>query len=201
MKVSIFKAVAGALIALASTQAMADDIQLGQPAYGGSGCPAGSASAVLSPDQKSLSILFDQYITEAGGMSGRRLDRKSCNLAIPVRVPQGYSISVFQVDYRGYAAIPAGGRGQFNVEYFFAGSQGPRQTKTFNGPTNRQYDLSDRLTAEALVWTPCGADTNLRINTGLMVQTNAAYADALATVDSADVTAGLVYHIQWRRCN
>lgn len=199
MKLGLFKLALGAMLTVATQAALADDISLGVPGYGGSGCPAGSASVTLSPDQKSLSILFDQYQMEAGGT--RVIDRKSCNLAIPVHVPQGYSISVFQVDYRGYAAIPSGGRGQFNVEYFFAGMRGPRQTKNIFGPTNQDYGMTDQLSAEALVWTPCGADTNLRVNTSFMLQTNAARQQALATVDSADITAGLVYHIQWRRCN
>lgn len=194
----VLKAMACAAVAMGASQAMAQDIQLGIPAYGGNGCPSNTAGITLSPDQKSLSILFDQYIVEAGGATGRSLDRKSCNLAIPVRVPQGYSISVFQVDYRGFTALPWGSRAQFNVEYFFAGSRGPRQTKTFMGPSNQTYALSDSLAAEALVWSPCGADTNLRVNTSMMVQSQS--AQAMATVDSADVTAGLVYHIQWRRC-
>jgi hypothetical protein len=175
-------------------------LALGLPAYGGSGCPAGSASVTLAPDQKSLSILFDSYITEAGGVTRRRLDRKSCNIAIPVQVPQGYSVSVFQVDYRGFNSLPRGARSVFNVEYFFAGSQGPRQTKTFSGPTDQNYQLSDLLSASALVWTPCGASTNLRINSSMMVQTTPSLQQAMATVDSADVSAGLVYHISWRQC-
>lgn len=195
-----FACLAGTLMSLASLAAQADDIQLGAPAYGGTGCPAGTASAVLSPDQKTLSVLFDQYQTEAGGMTGRRIDRKSCNLAIPVHVPQGYSISIFKIDYRGFAALPAGARGQFNVEYFFAGMQGPRSAKPIFGPTNQDYNLTDLLGAEALVWSPCGADTNLRVNSSFMVMTNAAMDDALATVDSADIKAGIVYHIQWRSC-
>ncbi len=190
-----------ALACVASAaSAQADDIRLGVPGYGGSGCPSNTASVTLAPDQKSLSILFDQYLVEAGANTGKRLDRKSCNIAIPVHVPQGYSISVFQVDYRGFTALPGGARGQFNVENFFAGRQGPRQTKTFYGPSNQDYLLTDNLSAEALVWTPCGADTNLRINTSMMVQTNNRYESAMATVDSADVSAGLIYHIQWRRC-
>ncbi len=189
------------LAILFSTVSFADDdIQLGVPGYGGNGCPAGTASVTISPDQKSLSILFDQYLVEAGSSTGKSLDRKSCNLAIPVKVPQGYSISVFQVDYRGFVAVPFGGRGQFNAEYFFAGMQGPRQTKTFVGGTNSPYELTSRLGAEALVWSACGADVNLRVNTSMLVQSNSSYEDALATVDSADVTAGLVYHFQWRRC-
>lgn len=198
MRVSILRTIPYLLIALASSVAKANDIRLGTPSYGGPGCPGGTASVTLSPDQKALSILFDQYIVEAGDF--KRMDRKSCNLAIPVHVPQGYSISVFQVDYRGFNDLPRGARSQFNIEYFFAGARGPRQTKTFYGPTSREYALTDNLAAEAVVWTPCGADTNLRVNTSMLVTTNPQRDPALATVDSADVTAGIVYHIQWKRC-
>ena len=201
MKKSLVSLLSGVAVAFAALAANADDIQLGQPSYGGNGCPNGTASATLSPDQKSLSILFDQYLMEAGGSTGKTIDRKSCNLAVPVLVPQGYSISVFQVDYRGFAAIPRGGRGQFNVEYFFAGMRGPRQVKNIPGGSNSNYELTDRLSAESLVWSACGADVNLRINTNFLVQTNSRREQAMATVDSADITAGLVYHIQWRRCN
>ena len=72
--------------------ASADDISLGIPGFGGSGCPAGSVSATLSPDAKSLSLLFDEYVVSAGGTTGRSFDRKTCNVAIPVHVPQGESV-------------------------------------------------------------------------------------------------------------
>lgn len=188
----------GISMAASGAQAQAA-ITLGMPGYGGTGCPANSASVSLSPDQSSLSILFDQYVVEAG--NGRAMDRKSCNIAIPVRIPQGYSISVFQVDYRGFNSLPSGARANFNVEYFFAGSRGVRQAKTFYGPSSNLYELTDQLTAEAVVWSACGADTNLRVNTSMMVQTNRRGDQAMSTVDSADVTAGLVYHVAWRRCN
>ena len=49
------KTLSGILFALFSTlaaqNALADDIRLGAPAYGGTGCPAGSASVSLSPDR------------------------------------------------------------------------------------------------------------------------------------------------------
>src|SRR5687768_7847017 len=76
-------------------------IRLGTPSYGGPGCPAGSASVSLSPDEDAISILFDQFIVEAGGVTGKRVDRKSCNLSLPVHIPQGYSVAIIQTDYRG----------------------------------------------------------------------------------------------------
>ncbi len=188
------------MFAWQSAQA-ADEIRLGYPGYGGNGCPAGSASVTMSPDQTQLSILFDQYMVEAGGSTGKTLDRKSCNIAIPVTVPQGWSISLFQVDYRGFNSLPAGARSQMNAEYFFAGSRGLRYTSTFRGPQAQDYMVSDAMLAEAVVWSACGAQTNLRVNTSILVQTNARREQALATVDSADVQAGLIYHVKWRRCN
>jgi hypothetical protein len=168
-----FRSVAGAVSLVAAwavvtasvvSQAMAqDDIKLGVPAYGGTGCPSGTASVTLSPDSKTLSVLFDQFIAEAGSSVGRTLDRRSCNLAIPVNIPSGYSVSLFQVDYRGFVSIPRGGSGQFRAEYFFAGSRGPVRTVNFSGPSERNYLVTDNLEAQALVWSRCGEDVILRV--------------------------------------
>jgi len=187
-------------IALTSAFASAAELQLGEPQYGGTGCPAGSASVALSPDQTSVSILFDQYVVEAGG--SKSFDRKNCNIAIPVKVPQGYSVSVFAIDYRGFVGIPSGGRAQLAVDYFLAGNgRGVRTTKTFTGPYTSDYLKSDSLGMEAIVWSACGASTILRANTTMLVQSNNRRDAAMGTVDSADVQAGLIYHLQWRSCH
>ena len=184
---------------LFSTGAHADSISLGEPGYGGTGCPAGTAATVLSADRKSLSILFDAYYVEAGGSTNKSFGRKSCNLAIPVHVPQGLSISVLAIDYRGYNNIPSGAKSVFSVEYFFAGSTGPKFTKTFNGPKNADYLISNKLTASSIVWSACGADVNLRTNSSIRVNTTG-NKEALATVDSEDIKAAIVYQLQWKTC-
>jgi hypothetical protein len=189
-----------ALSALAGAMpASADDIALGIPGFGGSGCPAGSVSATLSPDFKSLSLIFDQYEVSAGGTTGRSYERKSCNVAIPVHVPSGYSIAVLSIDYRGYNHLPNGATSQFNVEYFFAGGRGPAFRRSFWGALDNDYFINNQLQAESLVWTPCGADVNLRTNSSMRVST-VANREASATVDSEDVNAAIIYHLQLRRC-
>lgn len=190
-----------ALSSAISASAFGDDIRLGNPSYGGTGCPGGTASASLSPDAKSLSILFDSYTLEAGRTTGKRMDRKSCNVAIPVHVPQGYSLSIFQVDYRGFNSLPAGSNSQFNVEYFFAGSNGPRYSQRFTGPVDRDFEISNKIAAESVVWSACGADTILRTNSNMVVNTNSRGDQTFASVDSADIKAGIIYQLQWRRCN
>ncbi|MFN7454159.1 MAG: DUF4360 domain-containing protein [Pseudobdellovibrionaceae bacterium] len=198
MKLSQLMMIAGLLVMTTAAEAQ---LRLGEPAYGGSGCPAGSAAVTVSPDEQAISVLFDQYTVEAGRTTGRRLDRKNCNLTIPVQVPQGYSVSVFQVDYRGYLAVPRGGMARFDAEYFWAGSRGPRLSRQFNGPTNDLFTLTDELLARTLVWTRCGESVNLRVNTSILVQANSNMDQTLGQVDSADVSSGVIYHLQWKRCN
>lgn len=177
-------------------------LRLGQPAYGGTGCPGGSASVTLSPDETALSILFDSYLAEAGSGTGKNMDRKSCNISIPVQVPSGYSVAIFQVDYRGFNLIPAAGAyTRLDTEYFWAGSRGPRFARTYSGPMADNYTQSDGLIAHTLVWTPCGASVNLRVNSSIMAQTNRRQEQTMITVDSADLTSGLIYRLQFRRCH
>lgn len=177
-------------------------IRLGFPQYGGTGCPAGTASVSLSPDEDAISILFDSFSASAGNFSGKRVDRKSCNLSIPVAIPQGYSVAVIQVDYRGFNLIPAyGAYTRLNTEYFWAGIRGPTFSKLFTGPQNRDFTTTNGILAESLVWTPCGASVNLRVNSSIMAQSNSRMDQTDIMVDSADITSGLIYHLQWRRCN
>ncbi len=187
-------------LVLVTQTSKADDIALGDPIMNGSGCPIGTAEAVLSPDNKTLTILFDSFVAEAGRDVGHSVSQKACNIAIPIHIPQGLSVSILSFDYRGFASVPAGGMARFSASYFFAGSQGPTASKLFMGPQNTDYLVNNKLAAIGLVWSPCGADTNLRVNTSMMARSNMRGEEVLATVDSADIKAGLVYQLQWQQC-
>lgn len=174
----------------------ADDISIGEPTYGGSGCPRGSADVILGPGGNSLDILFRQYI-----VSSIDQPRKSCNLAIPLHVPQGLSVALFKVNYRGFNSLPPGSFSRFRVEYFFAGSQGPTYTRAFYGPLYHDFLLTDTLPISSVVWSPCGKDVILRSNSSLMVTASGPNNDALAGIDREDIKGGLIYHLQWKFCS
>lgn len=183
-----------------SAPVFAQDISLGEPGYGGTGCPAGTVSVTLSPDAKSLSLLFDQYQVSVGGTTGKGFDRKSCNIAIPVRVPQGMSVSVLKIDFRGFNRLPQGANSQFDVEYFFAGTKGPAFQRRFRGPLEEDYLINNELTVQSIIWSACGADVNLRTNSSMRVGT-VGNREAMASIDSEDINAAIIYHLQWRSCN
>ncbi len=157
--------------------------------YGGSGCPDGSASVTVSPDGQELTLLFDQFVAEG---SKPRASRKSCNLSIPIKVPQGFQISIYDADYRGY--VSPGTKGRLRSEYFFAGKRGPVFTRTFNGETD--YNVRDSLATIGDVWSRCGDSVNMRVNAAM-----SARGKGIATVDSFDLAhRGLVYHVKYRAC-
>jgi Domain of unknown function (DUF4360) len=175
---------------VSSALANGGGVVLGLPSYGGNGCPAGSASARVSPDGQELSVLFDSFMALGNDPAQ---SRKSCNLVIPITVPQGFQVSLYDADYRGY--VSPGTSGTLRAEYFFAGARGPVFQRTFNGETN--YNVRDSLTTVANVWSRCGDSLNMRINASM-----AARGRGQATVDSIDLAhRGLVYHIKYRNCN
>ncbi|AFY73281.1 hypothetical protein Syn7502_01178 [Synechococcus sp. PCC 7502] len=178
------------LFAVTTSQASAENtVTIKGAGYGGNGCPNDSASVTVSPDGQVLTILFDKYIADASKPSTAR---KSCNLSIPIFIPNGFQISLYDAEYRGYVAPNT--RGTLRSEYFFAGGRGPVFQSTFNGETN--YDKQDSLATVANVWSSCGASVNMRVNTSLR-----ASGEGIATVDSFDLThRGLVYHIKYRNC-
>jgi hypothetical protein len=51
-----------------------------QVAYGGSGCPQGSASLIITNGGSTLTAIFDQYIVETYGQTAR----KNCQVLVDV---------------------------------------------------------------------------------------------------------------------
>jgi hypothetical protein len=166
-----------------------DKVEIMGANYGGNGCPVNSASVTVSPDGQELSVLFDKFIAQGSDPNN---SRKSCNLVIPIKVPQGFQISLYDADYRGYVAPQTSGT--LRAEYFFAGNRGPVFQRTFRG--EESYTVTDSLATVANVWSACGSSENMRVNASM-----AARGKGMATVDSFDLAhRGLVYHIKYRNC-
>lgn len=179
-----------ALITASISPAFANNkVKIMGASYGGSGCPDRSASVSVSPDGQELRILFDKFIARGNTLSQ---SRKSCNLSIPIKVPRGFQVSLYDAYYRGYVS-PAT-RANLRAEYFFAGNRGPVFSRSFRGETD--YNVRDSLATVANVWSACGASENMRVNAAMTAR-----GSGMATVDSFNLAhRGLVYHVKYRNC-
>lgn len=199
-----FGKIACGLAAVVSFAAYADgpdpnQISVNNLTYAGTGCPGGTVAMDISEDAQAFTLLFDQYVAEAGPGVLRSENRKFCQILINLHVPGGWSFSVMDIDYRGFAQLDAGTFGEQVSEYYFQGRRGPAFMTQLRGPYNSDYIASDNIPVQDMVWSPCGEDRAMNIKT--QVRANAMGSRrALMTVDSIDGELRQIYHLQWRRC-
>jgi hypothetical protein len=147
----------------------------------------------------SVTFILTNYIAE---LTGRGLDRATCDFAVEVSMPPGLTVSLDAVVYRGFAD-GADARSTLYREYFFAGEFiGDRRF------TVQQYDAVGNVTViqddsddyvndfgeftsldEVLTSgrTPCGETTIWRANTALSVRNFRTTSFSLASIDTVDV--------------
>jgi hypothetical protein len=181
--------------------AYADNVRLGASRYAGSGCPEGSASVTLSPDLKYISLIFDSYVAESGVSNRRPVDHKTCDFLIPIHLPAGLALSIVAIDYRGYVLLPDNSSSaKFFVKYFLAGAMGAPFVKNWSGPIDSDYVFENNLAVSNRVHSACGGDVEMRVSSTMSVKNARRVADALASVDSGDIEAGLTYKLEFKRC-
>lgn len=170
-------------------------------AFAGSGCPAGSVSGQLSSDLTTITLLYSSFVAQAGqGISASNY-RKNCQLNVKIKYPQGYQFSIFKADYRGYAQIPKGDTGTCKATYYFSGSsQQVSSTLVIKGPFDDNYLKTDQFGVESTVWSPCGLEGLLNINSEVRLSPMDAVKPALLTVDSTDLRFTQIHHLQWQKC-
>jgi hypothetical protein len=188
-----------------STAARADApayVRVRNIAYAGTGCPAGSVAEDISPDQQAFTLLFDQYVAQTGPGVPFVQKRMNCQLNIDLDFPAGWSYSLFSVDTRGYVDLDPGVTALEQSSYYFQGSaQTATMTTNMTGPLDKDYALHDDLAVSALVWSPCGAERALNINTQVRANSFNPNANGLITVDSIDGQFKLIYGLKWQRCH
>ena len=188
--------------------AVVGGVQMSAPFLQGNGCPDGTVGAALTPDNKTLSLLFDNYVVLAGQSVGVKRSVKNCTLFIPVNVPAGFQFTVVKLDYRGFNSIPKNGRTRYvSIYSFLDGQNGKdvsrrvRRRTDFRGPLQENYIISSDVASKP-IWSPCGSKVQLRVDTRAVAVSNGKNEDVMATIDSIDSAVGTSaeYHFLWREC-
>jgi hypothetical protein len=104
------------------------------------------------------------------------------------------------MDYRGYNGLPKGAEAKLEVEYNFGGKKDLKKKHEFKGALDSDYLITDTLEPKKKSWSSCGALVNARVETEIEIKTGKDGGQALSTVDSLDVAAGVKYQLQWREC-
>lgn len=189
-----FMFVAFAMNVTSASAADQNTTYVGKVNYKGSACPKGSVKVSLTGGKSKLSVSFRDYSILAKGRNVRGT-RKSCSIAIPLHVPDGWSVSLVNARYSGNLAIPAGGQGRLVNTYSFSGKRGKSYKVNFDGPRTQKFQLRDSLSSLASVWSSCGKKTLLRINSSMRVKSSVE-----GNVSATESTQSFETKLRFRRC-
>jgi len=181
-----------------------DQVRIRSLSWAGSGCPAGTVGGNLASDFKAFTLLFDAYVAEIGPGLPLSQSRRNCQILIDLEFPQGWSYAVFDVDYRGFVSVAPSVSGVQQSSYYFQGEfRTARLHTTLAGPRVGDYQIRDSLGLDTTVWSPCGANRALIINSEVRLLNNGSDPDAqgLITTDSIDGKVTHIYGLQWQRCS
>jgi hypothetical protein len=177
-----YAALVAALIALSATAATAQDarpiVSFGEIGYGGSGCPDSTATIVTNDARTSALLSLSDYTV---GDANRSLDRKTCALAVPTSVPDGVAVAIRGVAVIGSVELPEGLEATLGLEAFVTGEVGEVTELTLTGLRAGNWQRTIVIPWDKLVWTGCGDDNNLRVNTSLRTRGK---ENAKVTVDT-----------------
>ncbi|KAL0943195.1 uncharacterized protein CTRU02_201081 [Colletotrichum truncatum] len=198
----------------------ADQVKIVDVNYGGSGCPKGSVTDILSKERDVVTLLFDKYVAQSGPGIEASKNRAACQLNIKIDLPQGYQVSVVQSDYRGSISLPEKVEASLKTTYYQSGdARTVSRSIDFKGKIDKDYVRTDYLGLESLVWSRCGAQSMLNIKSAIEIRPLGSQKHALMTVssryefcrpfnfltaalqvDSNDLKVTQIYHLRFRKC-
>lgn len=198
------------LLSLLATAAYADPpptdkIVIDVITVNGTGCTPGTAAVAVSPDNTAFTVSYSAYTAQVGVGAAATDFRKNCNLNLLVHVPQGFAYAVASANYRGFASLAAGATATQRANYFFQGqsTSGLIVHNLPNGPFLDDWQTTDTTDIASLVFSPCGAQRNLNINTELRVAAGTSdpkKTTSFVTMDSTDGAITTTYVFSWKHC-
>ncbi|MGW4210346.1 DUF4360 domain-containing protein [Lentzea sp. NPDC004789] len=168
----------------------------------GSGCPKGTTTVTVSPDNSAFHVVFSSYAAKVGPGAAPTDFRKNCQLSIRVNAPDGFVYGISEVDYAGYLHLERGATSSLKSSFYFQGmADTGSRSHSWQGPVDDEWRATD--VGSPIIYPPCGVNRNLNINTELRVNvgTSDAKKASFMAMDSLDGHAKTDYIFSWKRCS
>lgn len=190
---------------LITQSSFAGKVKLGDASSAGSGCSQpNNIRLTVSPDDKALSVLFDTMVVESGGLTSRRDESKTCSFKIPIEIEPGMSLSVAQVDYRGFVLGEKQNIFNHISSDFYLDNKPVRHfERKLQGPINDVFTLTEVIPIRERHKSNCSGKLTLSVATRISTKTNPqgdSSMIALDSLDSAGRSGGIFYRLEQTPC-
>ncbi|KAK6535175.1 hypothetical protein TWF694_001648 [Orbilia ellipsospora] len=171
------------------------DAAISNIAYGGTGCPQGSAVVELSSDSSSFSIGFNDFTATLSSI----LDsRKFCQVNLALSAPSGWQYTVIAANFTGFALLGSNAQACHTSSVYFSGSTDESSfTATLNGPAAYIYNIAAANIVDNNVWSACGSNAGLNIKS--VVTLSGSGTGEIIEIGESVKVAG-IYALGWRKC-
>lgn len=177
-----------------------EDVYIESVEYFGTGCPDGTAKAVLAADKQSFILIFTEMIIDRQDESDPELQTRNCVAAVNLHIPEGLHTAVSTVVMRGDAYLDEDIRMELRSKYFYAGnptSVGDRYELV--GPYDDSFDFAD--TEPFGPWSDCGESGLYGINSSMHLDaSDNDEGRALVNVAATDVGLKIECELKWEKC-
>jgi hypothetical protein len=166
-------------------------------------CQGGTYSTISVSENGTISILFDNFQISTPAGFQKSVETRSCNVQVPLNLPQGYSLGVYAVDYRGFTHLADKQQMELSVGYSVGRRNGGRGfRRRIRGVYEGEFAFSDTLRPGILKRIGCGEEAVLSISATLELKTGKKTPDAMVVLDSIDgaTPSGLVYRFDLKKC-
>lgn len=174
----------------------------------GNGCPSG-ITAAITPDKSTVSILFDQLVSELPASPVLVSNRKTCSISLGIRFPGQNRVAIVGSDARGFVALPAGATASIAVSHQSIYSNARHMARmsfsqNLTGPVEQNVEMLSRFNDMPL-WSQCGSQMRynrnilpfMTITIDINTTNSNPGSNLIAAMDSLDFSAPLSYHLVW----
>ncbi|KAK0624132.1 hypothetical protein B0T14DRAFT_427077 [Immersiella caudata] len=183
-------------IALQCRESAPQNAEVTEIAFAGSGCPAGYAPGHTLSDPSTLILPKSGFTAETGKNKSYLDARANCQILVKLKYPSGWQFSVSKADYYGRVQVPEGMTGVSKTTYYFTGdSSDISYNNTIEGPYDGSYFRNDRFGEKNSLWSPCGSEAMLNINTEVRLSPIGTDQTAVIGVNTQETV-----EISWRTC-
>lgn len=144
--------------------AYAATVELGTPAYGGTGCPAGLAPQVTISNGV-ISVRYKNFLLQDAATSV--VGRANCSIRLPININGRYRVGVESIEIRGISRVPVQASLKFHADAGFVGAGQVAVDQTVTGPKGTQA-IRLAQQANSVQKTVCGEDAMLSLNANMI---------------------------------
>jgi Domain of unknown function (DUF4360) len=185
-----------------ASQAPTEQVTIKAATSNGSGCRGGTAEVSVLPGNAGFNVTYHSEYLAHAGVGADPIDfRKNCLVSLSIDRPDGYTFAIVAARHSGFANLPEGASGLQRWSHYFQGNPSTRIVDNrFTSPYRDEWQITDYLPPDQLVWAPCDYERNLNVGTELRVSAGEPGTASLMLPNWSDDVADAEYRFAWRHC-